>query len=251
MKKRGLSLLLALIMLCSLSVSAFAAVSEDTIASAITDTAAYLYKTVKSPQVGSIGGEWAVVGLARSGYAVPEKYYQDYYAAVEDYVKACKGVLHEKKYTEYSRVIVALSSIGKDARNVAGYDLTKALGDYDKTIWQGLNGPIWALIALDSRNYPMPQNPEAKTQATRQMYIDRILACQLPDGGWSLFGGTSTASASDGVSDPDITGMAPNIRISRLLPKQRRKRWPACVRSRTPRGAFPPGTPPTPRAWCR
>lgn len=208
MRKRGLSLLLALIMLCSLSVSAFAAVSEDTLASAITDTAAYLYKTVKSPQVGSIGGEWAVVGLARSGYAVPEKYYQDYYAAVEDYVKACKGVLHEKKYTEYSRVIVALSSIGKDARNVAGYDLTKALGDYDKTIWQGLNGPIWALIALDSRNYPMPQNPEAKTQATRQMYIDRILACQLPDGGWSLFGGTSAASASDGVSDPDITGMA-------------------------------------------
>ncbi len=33
---------------------------------------------------------------------------------------------------------------------MAGYDLTKALGDYDKTIWQGLNGPIWALIALDS-----------------------------------------------------------------------------------------------------
>lgn len=207
-RKRGLSLLLALVMLFSLSVTASAAVSEDTLAAAVTDTAQYMYKTVKDPQVGSIGGEWAVLGLARSGYAVPEEYYQDYYATVEAYVKACDGVLHEKKYTEYSRLIVALSSIGKDARNVAGYDLTKALGDYDKTIWQGLNGPIWALIALDSRNYPMPQNPEAKTQATRQMYIDRILACQLPDGGWSLFGGTSAASSGDGVSDPDITGMA-------------------------------------------
>lgn len=91
---------------------------------------------------------------------------------------------------------------------MAGYDLTKALGDYDKTIWQGLNGPIWALIALDSRDYPMPVNPEAKTQATRQMYIDRILECQLPDGGWSLFGGTEAAGSGDGVSDPDITGMA-------------------------------------------
>lgn len=40
------------------------------------------------------------------------------------------------------------------------------------------------------------------------MYIDRILECQLPDGGWSLFGGTSAASSGDGVSDPDITGMA-------------------------------------------
>ena len=207
-KERGLSLLLVLALLMSLSVTALAAVSKDTLADAITDTAAYLYKTVKNPQVGSIGGEWAVLGLARSGYAVPEQYYQDYYATVEEYVKACGGVLHEKKYTEYSRLIVALSSIGKDARDVAGYDLTRALGDYDKTIWQGLNGPIWALIALDSRNYPMPENPQAKTQATRQMYIDRILECQLPDGGWSLFGGTAAASSGDNTSDPDITGMA-------------------------------------------
>lgn len=207
LKKRSLSLLLVLVLALGLSVNSFAVVSDDTLASAVTDTAQYMYKTVQSPQVGSIGGEWAVIGLARSGYAIPDSYYQNYYATVEKYVTACKGVLHEKKYTEYSRLIVALSSIGKDARNVAGYDLTKALGDYDKTIWQGLNGPIWALIALDSRNYPMPKNPEAKTQATRQMYIDRILACQLPDGGWSLFGGTSAASA-DSSSDPDITGMA-------------------------------------------
>ena len=206
-KQRGLSLLLTLALLLGLSVNAVAAVSADTLAVAVTDTAQYMYKTVKNPQVGSTGGEWAVLGLARSGYAVPEEYYQDYYATVETYVRACGGVLHEKKYTEYSRLIVALSSIGRDARSVAGYDLTKPLGDYDKTIWQGLNGPIWALIALDSRNYPMPVNPEAKTQATRQMYIDRILACQLDDGGWSLFSGTAS-SAGDGVSDPDITGMA-------------------------------------------
>ena len=192
--------LLALVLVMSLGISASAAVSSDALAAAVTETAEFMYRTAKNPQSGDIGGEWAVMGLARSGYDVPEKYYQDYYASVESYVKACNGVLHEKKYTEYSRVIIALSAIGKDARNVAGYDLTKALGDYDKTIWQGLNGPIWALIALDSANYPMPQNPDAKTQATRQMYIDRILSCQLPDGGWSLFGGTASASSGDSVS---------------------------------------------------
>lgn len=205
---RAAALLLALALTLSMAVSAGAAVSADTLEAALADAAAYICRTVKNPQVGSIGGEWAVLGLARSGYEVPEAYYQDYYATVEDYVEACGGVLHEKKYTEYSRLIVALSAIGIDARDVAGYDLTRALGDYDKTIWQGLNGPIWALIALDSRGYPMPENPEAETQATRQMYIDRILECQLPDGGWSLFGGTEAASAGDGVSDPDITGMA-------------------------------------------
>ncbi len=201
-RKRLLSALLALVLALSLAPAAFATVTNSTLSSAVTGTARYIYTTTPSPQVGSIGGEWAVLGLARSGYSVPEKYYQDYYATVEKYVKDCKGVLHEKKYTEYSRVIVALSALGIDARNVGGYDLTKPLGDYDKTIWQGMNGPIWALIALDSRNYPEP------TAGIRQKYIDRILACQLPDGGWSLFGGTSAATSEYSTSDPDITGMA-------------------------------------------
>lgn len=206
--RRGAAALLMLALTVGLSLPAQAAASPGDLSAAIQDTAEYVYTTVRDPQVGSIGGEWAVLGLARSGYDVPDSYYQDYYATVEEYVEACDGVLHDKKYTEYSRVIVALSAIGKDARDVAGYDLTVALGDYDKTIWQGLNGPIWALIALDSAGYPMPENPEAETQATRQMYIDRILECQLPDGGWSLFGGTESATAGDGTADPDITGMA-------------------------------------------
>ena len=201
MKKKVLSLLLALLLLVGAAPAAFAAVDDATLNSAVSGTAAFIYQTTPSPQVGSIGGEWAVLGLARSGYSVPEKFYQDYYATVEKYVQDCKGMLHDKKYTEYSRVIVALSAIGADARNVGGYDLTAPLGDYDKTIWQGLNGPIWALIALDSRDYPEP------TAGIRQKYIQRILDCQNPDGGWSLFGGT-TAAESYNVSDPDITGMA-------------------------------------------
>ena len=167
-----------------------------------------MLKTVKDPQPGSVGGEWAVLGLARSGYEVPDGYYQDFYSAVEEYVKAAGGVLHEKKYSEYSRAIIGLAAIGKDARSVAGYDLTKPLADYDQTIWQGLNGPIWALIALDSRDYPMPEDPNVKTQATRQMYVDLILSRQLSDGGWSLLGGTEGAPDSYLTADADVTGMA-------------------------------------------
>lgn len=206
--RKRLTTLLALALCAGLLTGPGLAAEGNELDSAIRDTADYVYAAVKNPQVGSVGGEWAVLGLARSGYDVPVSYYQDYLATVGDYVAACGGVLHEKKYTEYSRVIMALSALGVDARSVAGYDLTKPLGDYEKTIWQGLNGPIWALIALDSRDYPMPQNPQAETQATRQMYIDRILECQNPDGGWSLFGGTAAAASGDGVSDADITGMA-------------------------------------------
>lgn len=202
LRKRSISLLLAVILMLSLCVPAMAATEKD-ITAAVTKSAEYMLSAVKTPQVGSIGGEWAVIGLARSGYAVPQEYWDDYYATVEDYVESCKGVLHNKKYTEYSRVVVALTAIGADPTNVAGYDLLKPLGDFDKTIWQGINGPIWALIALDSGNYDMPINAEAKTQATRQLYIDEILSRQLNDGGWNL-----SDKGGNGQSDPDITGMA-------------------------------------------
>ncbi|MBP5166596.1 MAG: S-layer homology domain-containing protein [Oscillospiraceae bacterium] len=207
MKKKIMSAVLALALFFGTAPAAFAELSDGALNSAVVVTAKYIYSETQSPQVGSVGGEWAVIGLARSGYDVPDRYYRDYYSTVEQYVTERGGVLHERKYTEYSRVIVALSAIGADARNVGGYDLTIPLGDFDKTVWQGLNGPIWALIALDSRDYPMPENPDAATQATRQMYVDYILDCQLSDGGWSLFGGTDAAYADD-TSDPDITGMA-------------------------------------------
>ena len=199
MKKlhRAGAILLLFAVLFSLSVPAAASDSVDAV---LADTAATVYQSVPSPQFGAIGGEWAVIGLARSGYDIPDRYYTDYYAAIEAHVSACSGKLHEKKYTEYSRLILALTAIGKDARQVAGYDLTVPLGDYEKTIWQGVNGPIWALLALDCGDYPMPQNPQAETQATRQMYIDYILQCQCSDGGWSLSGGA--------LSDADLTGMA-------------------------------------------
>jgi hypothetical protein len=202
-KSRLMALTLVLVLALTLCIPALA-VDKSALKTKVTESAEYMLGTVKNPQVGSIGGEWAIIGLARSGYNVPDEYYQDYYATVEAYVKACEGVLHDKKYTDYSRVTVALSAIGNDPRNVGGYNLLTPLGDFDKTIWQGINGPIWALIALDSGNYAMPQNPNAETQATRQMYIDEILSRQLADGGWSLNGkgGASTPS------DPDITGMA-------------------------------------------
>lgn len=167
----------------------------------LSDTASYIYKTVSDPVVGSIGGEWAIIGLARSSFDVPDEYFQKYYGNVENYVKEHKGILHEKKYTEYSRVILALTSIGKNPADIGGYNLLTPLGDFEKTIAQGVNGAIWALIALDSAPYDMPQNHDSKTQATRQMYVDYILKSQKEDGGWALM-------KSAPQSDVDITAMA-------------------------------------------
>lgn len=201
LRKKCLGILLTLLLIVGVAMPALAA--NSSLSDNVSKTAAYMLQTVQKPQVGSIGGEWAVLGLARSGYDVPQQYWDDYYAEVESYVKECGGVLHNKKYTEYSRVILALSAIGADPTDVAGYNLLTPLGDFEKTIWQGINGPIWALIALDSAGYEMPVNAAAKTQATRQMYIDEIISRQLDDGGWNL-----TAKGGSSAADADITGMA-------------------------------------------
>lgn len=205
--RREVSIFLALAIFLAWGVTGLAAGSAG-LDAAVEATAAYVYTAVPRPQVSSIGGEWAVIGLARSGYDVPDSYFEEYYKAVEHIVRENKGVLHDKKYTEYSRVVLGLTAAGYDPRNVAGYDLTLPLGDFEKTIWQGLNGPIWALIALDSMDYPVPENPQAKTQATREAYIGEIMRRQLPDGGWNLTAGADGKIGANEKADPDITGMA-------------------------------------------
>ncbi|MCL1805155.1 MAG: S-layer homology domain-containing protein [Clostridiales bacterium] len=177
------------------------ALSGAGLSAALKATAEYVHKTVENPQIDMTGGDWAILGLARSGYTVPRSYYDRYYRNVEKYVKDNKGVLDERKYTEYSRVVIGLTAAGFDPRDVAGYDLTEPLGDFEKTIWQGLNGPIYALIALDGAGFDMPESKGAAKQATRDMYIAEILGRQLADGGFAL---SQTATASD----PDITAMA-------------------------------------------
>lgn len=196
--RKLLSVFLCLIMVLGVSSQAFAA-DIDTVNSLVKDIAEYLFESVPNPKVGSIGGEWAVIGLARSGADIPEGYLENYYQTLEPYIKDCGGILHNKKYTEYSRVILALTAIGKNPQDVAGYNLLSFLGDYEKTVWQGVNGAIWALIALDSGNYEIPVNSSAVTQATRAMYINNILENQTRDGGWTLSGDDF---------DPDITAMA-------------------------------------------
>jgi len=162
-------------------------------------TAGYVMGQISSPGYGSIGGDWAVLGLARGGANVKSGYFDGYYAKLESYVKSCQGVLHKRRYTDYSRVVLAVTAIGKDARDVAGYNLLLPLGDFDKTVYQGVNGAIFALLALDAGGYEIPANPEAKTQATRDRYVQKILSAQLTDGGWNMSGETA---------DADLTAMA-------------------------------------------
>ena len=148
--------------------------------------------TLGTPTVNSTGGEWMVIGLARSGRTVPAGYYDN----VVEYVKAKADAnerLHPTKVTDNARVILALTAIGKDVTNVGGHNLLKGLDSMDYVQAQDINGPIFTLIALDSHNYP------TMGDVTREKLIQVILDAQLNDGGWDL-------SAEN--ADPDMTAMA-------------------------------------------
>lgn len=164
--------------------------SAQTLSDTLEATAAYVLDTVSDPQVASVGGEWAVLGLARSGAEVPQSYWDGYYATLVETVEGCEGVLHQRKYTEYSRVVLTLTALGGNPAQVAGYDLVAPLSDWEATVWQGVNGAIWALLALDSGNYD---------QTAADWYLQYLLDSQLEGGGWTLSGTTA---------DPDLTGMA-------------------------------------------
>ena len=156
---------------------------------------ANIKKTVPTPQVGSTNGEWAVLGLARGNASVTNSYYDSYYNRVVSYVKAnidSDGQLDPAGYksTENSRIVLALTAIGEDPTSVGGHNLLTALNDLTFVKKQGSNGPIWALLAVDSGNYEYTK---------REQLIEAILDERTTDGGWLISGTTA---------DPDMTAMA-------------------------------------------
>lgn len=160
----------------------------------------YEMSKIQNPQYGSIGGEWLIIGLARFE-KVPSSYVEIYLNNLKEYVKKCDGVLSTRKYTEYSRVVLALTSLGIDPKNFEGYDLLKPLAEFDNINKLGINGPTYALIALDSGDYAIPEpskSYEGKV-TTRENLVGLLVNAQNDDGGWSYMGGKS---------DVDVTAMA-------------------------------------------
>ena len=136
-----------------------------------------------------------MIALARSGETVDENYFEKYRANLEKRVKDQEGVLSDNRYTEYSRAVMALKSIGKDPTDIGGYDIEKPLEDFDAVVSQGLNGAIYALIALNA------DDPDSnKDEELEQKYLDYILEREKADGGFSL-----DDNAQEG--DVDLTAM--------------------------------------------
>lgn len=143
---------------------------------------------------------WNVIGLKRSGLYVPESYINLFYSNVIAYCESKDWQITRAKYSDYSKLILAVTAIGVDARDVMGHNLLAYLSDYENVSRQGNNGTIWALIALKSNPvYTIPEDSSAKQQNSEELMVQKIVEMQCADGGWTLMGDTG---------DSDMTGMA-------------------------------------------
>lgn len=150
-------------------------------------------------------GDWLAFAVGRAGYAED---YQAGLTAIENYITdtyAEKGLLDSSKATEWHRLTLVILALGGDPTacgQKADGSVINLIADgvYNPLVgnlWkQGINGAIWGLIALDSRNYETPTG----AAYDRERIINYILSKELSGGGFVL--GTAT------TADPDITGMA-------------------------------------------
>lgn len=175
----------------------------------INAAANYILDTVKNPTVGSTSGEWSVMNLARGGYTGfdyvnrlnASDFNECYLTNLSNYIDSKNGILSTTKSTEYSRVMLALSALNESVNPVGttGLAMVDHLNEsYSFSKKQGINGPIWELIALNTKQYNFADTSGLDDLNTKGKMLDYILSAEITDGGWSLFG----------AADPDITAMA-------------------------------------------
>lgn len=157
-------------------------------------TGDYLTKA-GTPAVGSIGGEWMVLGLSRSGRDVPGA--DVYYNGVVSYAQSMDryGRIPGETVSTNARIALALAAIGKDPTNVGGKSFLQACDSMSYIKRQGTSGPVWTLIALDSMDYP------TFGDVTRDKLIEAILDRRMESGAWYI----SITNKEDNV---DMTAMA-------------------------------------------
>ena len=171
------------------------------------------------PTIGSKFGEWAILAEARAygkdSSAALTVWYNKYLGKLKDYVADKNGVLNSSDidYTEYSRIVLALTSLGEDATaftasNGRTYDLVKPLLDKSKTgtyIYQvseqGTNGTAFALIAMDSAKY----YDTTDGNAARDEWISLLLKQQIKTG--NAAGAWSISGKQGAAPDVDMTAM--------------------------------------------
>lgn len=137
--------------------------------------------------VSSTATDWTVVFLGRLGITED---YNAFLKRANTYVKDQYDAnpstgLSTNTPTEWHRLTMAVLAAGGDPTDVGRRHDLIADGTYNCLAgdpWnQGMNGAAWALLALDSKGYEVPEG----ATYTREALISYILGKELSGGGWS------------------------------------------------------------------
>lgn len=154
----------------------------------------YSISSAGIPSVGSTGGEWAVIGLVRSGN-IEDITADGYYLNAVNYINYCSedsdtpGIADP---SEAARIILGITAAGRDASDVDGRSLTALMADMDYVLKNGVESVSLALLALDSRRYDIPENTQAVNRTTREKLCSYILDSRNSAGTWSREGASDS-----------------------------------------------------------
>ena len=171
---------------------------------------------VPNPIVDPVGGEWAVLALARAGrVSADDPWIRAWLSHLDRLLlevdaQTARGhdINHPpstgtfpsalRRQTDFHRVTLALSALGLDASDYRGRDLTAVYGVFEApaqrhALNQTINVDTYALIALNAGPY----------SGDKDQYIQALVDAQRADGTWSL-----NPAAPASALDFDVTAMA-------------------------------------------
>lgn len=146
-------------------------ITKEELASTINKAADYLVEN-------NFYDWYTIIAFNQLNKNVPDEKIQEVIESIEN------NEGYHRNVTETAKWILILTSAGKDATNIAGFNLIDSLTNHERMTIQGNNGPIYSLLALDSGNYTVDED----AQWTREILVKTILNAQLDNGAWPLFG---------------------------------------------------------------
>ena len=156
---------------------------------------------------GAGGGssDWVAFDISRMGIQDNQA---AYLSRMKDQVERIYQDLDASKtklrVSDMHRLVLTIGACGGDPTNFGTDPDGNPIDLVNDSVWnslwgdpgdQGLNGYIWALLAVDSKNYEEPEGAEW----TRQRLVEALLSRQLADGGFGL--------VKTDPSDVDLTSM--------------------------------------------
>ena len=193
--KKIVSIALSLMLVLTMSISAFAAEKvevkeKDSLITWLQDTENTKFDYTDPTKPLNTDADWTAFIFARAGVSVDPAYL----TYLPEAVKA-----NAKRFYPSDNARVALVAVanGLDPKNLGGVDVIKALADYDYTgvtMLSSLYAPLLFMNASDDFEF---------ANAKKQEIIDRLAAIQMTDGGFPF--STEDLYGTGVTSDMDTT----------------------------------------------